>query len=69
MKKIIFASTLVAVSLASSVASAAGSVDASAVISQISGDGTAALTGVGGAIIGLAGIAVVFKWVKGAIFG
>ena len=32
-------------------------------------DGGAAIAEVGAALIGLAGIAVVYKWVKGAIFG
>ncbi|WP_413114120.1 major capsid protein [Thaumasiovibrio sp. DFM-14] len=35
----------------------------------MSGDGASAISDVGGALIGLAGLAVVFKWVKGAIFG
>ncbi|EGU36429.1 hypothetical protein VIS19158_08228, partial [Vibrio scophthalmi LMG 19158] len=35
----------------------------------ITTDGTAAITEIGGALIGLAGVAVVFKWAKGAIFG
>jgi len=37
--------------------------------SSITTDGTAAITAVGGALIGLAGVAVVYKWIKGAIFG
>lgn len=44
-------------------------VDVSAATTAISTDGTAAITAVGGALIGLAGVAVVFKWAKGAIFG
>ena len=44
-------------------------IDVSAATNSISTDGTAAITAVGGAIIGLAAVAVVFKWVKGAIFG
>jgi hypothetical protein len=44
-------------------------VDVSAATTAITTDGTAAITAVGGALIGLAGVAVVFKWVKGAIFG
>ncbi len=44
-------------------------IDVSGATDSISTDGTAAVTAVGTAIIGLAGVAVVFKWVKGAIFG
>ena len=44
-------------------------IDVSAATTSITTDGTAAITAVGGALIGLAGVAVVFKWVKGAIFG
>lgn len=56
-----FASFLVA-----GLASAAGEADAA--VTLISTDGTAAITAVGGALIGLAALAVVFKWIKGAIF-
>jgi len=38
-------------------------------VSTITTSGSAAITAVGGALIGLAALAVVFKWVKGAIFG
>ena len=44
-------------------------VDVTAATTALTTDGTAAITAVGGAIIGLAALAVVFKWVKGAIFG
>jgi hypothetical protein len=44
-------------------------IDVTAATTSITTDGTAAITAVGGALIGLAGVAVVFKWVKGAIFG
>lgn len=44
-------------------------IDVSAATDTLSTDGTAAITAVGGAIIALAAIAVVFKWVKGSIFG
>ncbi len=44
-------------------------VDTTAATDAITTDGTAAIVAVGGALIGLAGTAVVFKWVKGAIFG
>jgi len=49
--------------------SAMAVIDVSAATTSITTDGTAAITAVGGALIGLAGVAVVFKWVKGAIFG
>ena len=42
---------------------------ADAAVTEISTNGTAAITAVGGALIGLAALAVVFKWVKGSIFG
>lgn len=44
-------------------------VDVTAATTSITGDGTTAITAVGSALIGLAGVAVVFKWIKGAIFG
>jgi uncharacterized membrane protein len=44
-------------------------IDVAAATTSISTDGSAAITAVGTALIGLAGVAVVFKWVKGAIFG
>lgn len=58
---------VVGASLASSSAFAA--IDVSAATTAITTDGTAAITSIGGALIGLAGVAVVFKWAKGAIFG
>lgn len=44
-------------------------IDVSAATTAITTDGTAAITAIGGALIGLAATAVVFKWAKGAIFG
>ena len=44
-------------------------VDVTAATTTLSTDGSAAISSVGGALIGLAALAVVFKWVKGAIFG
>jgi len=44
-------------------------IDVTAATTAITTDGTAAVSAVGGALIGLAGVSVVFKWVKGAIFG
>lgn len=52
--------------LAASNANAA--VDVTAVVADLTTDGTAAITAVGTALLALAGIAVVFKWVKAAFF-
>ena len=60
---------LVASGLLISTTPAFAAIDVSAATTSITTDGTAAITAVGGALIGLAGVAVVFKWVKGAIFG
>ncbi|MCP4257015.1 MAG: hypothetical protein GY880_24795 [Planctomycetaceae bacterium] len=49
--------------------SAFAAVDVSTEIAALTTDGTAALTAVGGALVGLAVIAVVYKWAKGMIFG
>ena len=52
--------------LAASNANAA--IDVSAAVSSLTTDGTAAITAVGTALLSLAGIAVIFKWVKAAFF-
>ncbi|MFG0772513.1 major capsid protein [Vibrio plantisponsor] len=44
-------------------------IDVSSATTAITEDGGAAIAAIGGALIGLAGTAVVFKWAKGAIFG
>ncbi len=44
-------------------------IDVTAATSTITTDGGTAIAAVGGSLIGLAGTAVVFKWIKGAIFG
>jgi uncharacterized membrane protein len=49
-------------------ASAFAAVDVTAATTSITTDGTAAVTAIGGALIGLAAVAVIFKWVKAAIF-
>ncbi|WP_419536556.1 major capsid protein [Endozoicomonas sp.] len=49
--------------------SAFAEIDVSAATTAISTDGSTAITAVGTALIGVAALAVVFKWVKGAIFG
>jgi hypothetical protein len=45
------------------------SIDVSAAVSTISGDATAAVSSVGAAMLGLAGVAIGFKWAKAAFFG
>jgi Inovirus Coat protein B len=60
---------LVALILMSVAGLASAAIDVSAATTSITTDGTAAITAVGAALIGLAGVAVVYKWVKGAIFG
>lgn len=52
--------------LAASNANAA--LDITAPISTLTIDGTTAITAVGTALLALAGIAVIFKWVKAAFF-
>lgn len=54
-------------SLGSGVALAA--IDTTAATTAITNDGGAAITAIGGAMLGLAALAVVFKWAKAAIFG
>ena len=44
-------------------------VDVTGATTALTTDGTAAITAVGTALTGLAAVAVIFKWVKGAIFG
>lgn len=43
-------------------------VDTTAITTAL-GDGEVALAAVGAAIIGMAVVAVVYKWIKGALFG
>lgn len=43
-------------------------IDVSGVVGNLTTDGTAAITAVGTALLALAGIAVIFKWVKAAFF-
>lgn len=43
-------------------------IDVSAAVTALTTDGTTAITAVGTALLALAGIAVVFKWVKAAFF-
>ena len=43
-------------------------VDVTEIVGTLTTDGTAAITAVGTALLALAGIAVIFKWVKAAFF-
>ena len=51
------------------IAGAFAAVDLTAEATAITTDGTAAITAIGGALVGLAVVAVVYKWAKGMIFG
>lgn len=44
-------------------------IDVAPAVTQISTDGGMAITAIGGAMISLAAVAVVFKWAKASIFG
>lgn len=48
--------------------SANAAVDVSSVVDTFIADGTSAITAIGIGLITLAGIAIVFKWVKAAFF-
>ncbi|MCF1280768.1 major capsid protein [Acinetobacter pittii] len=50
------------------ITNANAAVDVTAPVATLTTDGTAAITAVGAALLGLAGVAVVFKWVKAAFF-
>ncbi|MEL4257709.1 major capsid protein [Shewanella xiamenensis] len=67
MKKYLVSAVALGSAVAASSASAA--IDVTAATTAITTDGSAAITAVGGAMLGLAAIAIVFKWAKGAIFG
>lgn len=49
--------------------SAMAAIDIETATSVVSADGTAVITKVGGVMLGLAALAVVFKWAKAAFFG
>ncbi len=53
---------------AAMVSNANADVDVTGIVGQLTTDGTTAITAVGSALLALAGIAVVFKWVKAAFF-
>lgn len=67
MKKLRLVGIAAAAAVLSSPSFAA--IDVTGATTVITTDGGSAITSVGTALIGLAGTAVVFKWVKGAIFG
>ncbi len=52
-----------------SVSPAFAEIDVTAATTAITTDGTASITAIGSAMIGLASVAIVFKWAKAAIFG
>lgn len=60
--------TAVAVPAIVAADSASAAVDVSAAVSTLTTDGTTAITAVGVGLITLAGVAIVFKWVKAAFF-
>lgn len=68
MKKSVVLNTAMAVSLSIVSVASHAEIDVTAATSAISGDGGTAIAAIGTALIGLAGTAVVYKWVKGAIF-
>lgn len=51
------------------VSSAHAAIDVSSAVEAITGDGVTAITAIGGAMLILAGVAVVFKWSMAAMFG
>lgn len=67
MSKFIEGIVVLAASAAPLYAQAA--IDVTDATTKITTDGTTAITAVGTALIGLAAVAVVYKWVKGSIFG
>lgn len=71
MPKITLKSLLAPTALATSVVAlpASAAIDVSGIVTTITTDGGAAITAIGGAMLGLAAIAIVFKWAKASIFG
>jgi hypothetical protein len=66
-KRIIQGAVAVGTAVAAGVSQAA--IDVSAATTAITTDGSAAITAIGLAMLGLAAIAVTFKWAKASIFG
>lgn len=60
-----------AIALGSAVLASAShaAIDVTPAVTQITTDGGGAISAIGAAMIGLAAIAVVFKWAKASIFG
>lgn len=67
-KKVLLAGSAAATALAVST-SANAAIDVSGAVEVLTGDGALAITAIGGAMLGLAGLAVVFKWAKASVFG
>ncbi len=65
MKKYIVIAALAALSTSPAFAA----IDVTGATTAISTDGSAAISEIGGAMLGLAALAVVFKWAKASIFG
>lgn len=57
-----------AVTLSAVAVNSNAAVDVTSVVSTLTTDGTTAITAVGTGLLALAGVAVVFKWVKAAFF-
>lgn len=68
-KKIAIAASLALVSGLAAASEPTSGVDVSEAVGVLSGDGSDAIKQVGGAMLGLAGLAVTFKWAKAAFFG
>ncbi len=68
LKKVLAVGTVAGTALVASTAANAA-IDVSGAVSVLTGDGALAITAIGGAMLGLAGLAVVFKWAKASIFG
>lgn len=67
LKTIFTLLSLLLVSLYPALSEAA--VDVSTVTSKLDGDGQTAISAIGTSILGLAAVAVIFKWSKGSVFG
>lgn len=70
LKKLLILSGVVIASVAlGDTAFASTSIDVSNATGTMDGDGQAAISAIGASIMGMAGIAIGYKWAKGAIFG
>lgn len=68
MKKALLAVAIGSLAVAPAAFGALPTVDVSAITDLLNNDGVTAITNVGAAMLGLAGIGIVFKWVLGFIF-